>query len=333
MSRDQKRPYGHAPIPLPRRPLLAARRRRSSPWRLVTVLLVSLVAHGTVLMIKIGQVVDADRIDRMVRGGPMRVRTARQRRAEEKRRQQKEEAEERERERERHKEQNKPPSEPETVQVEETVEEEPQVEPEMEGEAAEEVDGEGGDGGDGGSAGPDFGAAPVGSGASSSGSGSGAQSGGIAVGTGKGAGKRRAKRQARRKLRRQRRGRKASHTGRAPTIVEDPTKPVLVPHDAIPPKPHPRNRVPLYPAQLRRVNVSGNVRTRVHVGRDGRVRGVRFLGATVKGAPDDKFEAMAKKAFKSTVVDAIKTWSFEPATLRGQKIAVWIAVAFPFRLK
>lgn len=111
----------------------------------------------------------------------------------------------------------------------------------------------------------------------------------------------------------------------------DPTKPVDRPEKATVPKADPGNKAPAYPSQLREAGVEGEVVVKLHVHRDGTVKGAKILRSnnTATGADE---QAAADKAFKSAVIAAIKVWKYSPSKLDGEPISVWIIVNFPFKL-
>jgi protein TonB len=111
----------------------------------------------------------------------------------------------------------------------------------------------------------------------------------------------------------------------------DPTKPVDRPEKASVPQADPGNKAPDYPKDLRDVGVEGEVVIKLHVHRDGTVKGAKILRST-NSATGEEEKAAADKAFKSAVISAIKAWKYTPSKLDGQPISVWIIVNFPFKL-
>ena len=111
----------------------------------------------------------------------------------------------------------------------------------------------------------------------------------------------------------------------------DPTKPVDRPEKATVPQADPGNKAPGYPSELREAGVEGEVVVKLHVHRDGTVKGAKILRSsnTATGAEQ---QAAADKAFKSAVIAAIKAWKYSPSKLDGEPISVWIIVNFPFKL-
>ncbi len=111
----------------------------------------------------------------------------------------------------------------------------------------------------------------------------------------------------------------------------DPTKPVDRPDNATAPKPKSGNASPVYPKELRDKGITGKVVIKLHVHRDGSVRGAKILRKSNNAATDED-EKRANKLLLSSVIKAVKSWKFEPAKLSGQPITVWHTVTIPFTL-
>jgi TonB family protein len=111
----------------------------------------------------------------------------------------------------------------------------------------------------------------------------------------------------------------------------DPTKPVDRPEKASVPQPDAGNKPPGYPQELRDAGVEGEVVVKLHVHRDGTVKGAKILRSTNTATGEDEKTA-ADKAFKGAVIAAIKAWKYSPSKLDGEPISVWIIVNFPFKL-
>lgn len=111
----------------------------------------------------------------------------------------------------------------------------------------------------------------------------------------------------------------------------DPTKPVDRPEKASVPQADAGNKAPDYPKDLRDAGVEGEVVVKLHVHRDGTVKGAKILRST-NTATGDEEKTAADKAFKGAVIAAIKAWKYTPSKLDGQPISVWIIVNFPFKL-
>ena len=111
----------------------------------------------------------------------------------------------------------------------------------------------------------------------------------------------------------------------------DPTKPVDRPEKASVPQADAGNKPPDYPKDLRDNGVEGEVVIKLHVHRDGTVKGAKILRSN-NTATGEEEKAAADKAFKAAVIAAIKAWKYTPSKLDGQPISVWIIVNFPFKL-
>ncbi|MEM7159680.1 MAG: energy transducer TonB [Myxococcota bacterium] len=111
----------------------------------------------------------------------------------------------------------------------------------------------------------------------------------------------------------------------------DPTKPVDRPENATAPKPVAGNAQPVYPKELRDKGITGKVVIKLHVHRDGSVRGAKILRKSNNAATEEE-KSRANKLLLSAVVKAVKTWKFQPAKLGGQAITVWHTVTIPFTL-
>lgn len=111
----------------------------------------------------------------------------------------------------------------------------------------------------------------------------------------------------------------------------DPTKPVDRPEKASVPQADAGNKPPDYPKDLRDAGVEGEVVIKLHVHRDGTVKGAKILRST-NTATGEAEKAAADKAFKGAVIAAIKAWKYTPSKLDGEPISVWVIVNFPFKL-
>ncbi len=111
----------------------------------------------------------------------------------------------------------------------------------------------------------------------------------------------------------------------------DPTKPVDRPENATVPKPLPSNTQPSYPKKLREEGITGRVVLKLHVHRDGSVRGAKVLSKKNSATTEDEKKA-ASAAFLKSVIEVVKSWRFTPATLAGEPISVWHEVNIPFEL-
>ena len=116
---------------------------------------------------------------------------------------------------------------------------------------------------------------------------------------------------------------------KAPAI--DPTQPIDRPENATMPTPASDNPQPEYPAELRDKGITGEVVLKVHIHRDGSVRGAKILRKK-NSATTDEEKALADKLFVAAVVKVVKNWKYTPAKLNGQPISIWFPVTFPFKL-
>ncbi len=114
--------------------------------------------------------------------------------------------------------------------------------------------------------------------------------------------------------------------------VIDPEKPIKRPEGASVPKPNPANKPPSYPSALQNEGIEGEVVLKLHVHRDGKVRGAKILRVTTT-ATGEEAQAKAKLLLKKAAIAAIKIWTYTPSKLGKQTISVWIIVNMPFRLR
>jgi periplasmic protein TonB len=115
-----------------------------------------------------------------------------------------------------------------------------------------------------------------------------------------------------------------------PKPALDPTQPIDRPENATAPK-QKSGSAPAYPKELRDEGITGKVVLKLHVHRDGTVRGAKILRKS-NNATTEEHKARADELFVAAVVAAVKTWAFEPAKLDGQPITVWHTVTVPFTL-
>lgn len=112
----------------------------------------------------------------------------------------------------------------------------------------------------------------------------------------------------------------------------DPTKPVDRPEGATNPIPDPGNAMPEYPKALRDKGITGYVHIKLHIHRDGKVKGAKILKVDTTATTEEE-KKQAEKLLKLAVVKAIKTWTFTPSKLKGTPISIWKTMKFPFQLK
>lgn len=114
--------------------------------------------------------------------------------------------------------------------------------------------------------------------------------------------------------------------------IGDREKPRAMPADGTAPKPDKGNKAPAYPESLRKKNVTGVIKVKLNIHMDGSVRGMKVLRKKISGAESPEEEERAKKLFLKAVIDAVKTWKFQPAKLKGKTVSVWWPVTIPFNL-
>lgn len=111
----------------------------------------------------------------------------------------------------------------------------------------------------------------------------------------------------------------------------DPTKPIDRPENASAPKPDPSNKLPTYPESLRDGGITGEIALKIHVHRDGTVRGAKILRKRTSATTDEE-KAEAEKLFVQAAIAVVKTWKYEPAKVAGEAISVWHSITIPFSL-
>ena len=111
----------------------------------------------------------------------------------------------------------------------------------------------------------------------------------------------------------------------------DPTKPIDRPEKATMPKPDGGNKPPSYPEALRDAGITGEVVVKLHIHRDGTVKGAKILRKKSSATTEEEKTA-AEKAFVAAVIAAVRTWKYEPAKLDGEPISIWFPVTLPFTL-
>jgi protein TonB len=111
----------------------------------------------------------------------------------------------------------------------------------------------------------------------------------------------------------------------------DPTKPIDRPEKATLPVPLPGNATPKHPETLRDKGITGKIVIKIHIHRDGTVRGAKILKKTSSATTEEEKQE-AEKLFLAAVIKAVKTWKYKPATLEGTPISIWHTVTVPFTL-
>ncbi len=112
----------------------------------------------------------------------------------------------------------------------------------------------------------------------------------------------------------------ASVATTATPALPDPrrARPIQWSEVTTPPIPDPGNPQPAYPEEARLAGVEGQVDFKVEITRQGRVVLVKAL--------------RGEEPFVSAVEAAVKDWTFRPASLEGQEVAVFRVLRFRFRL-
>jgi protein TonB len=95
--------------------------------------------------------------------------------------------------------------------------------------------------------------------------------------------------------------------------------PVNLPEDAEPPEPSEDNAQPEYPEAARATGQEARVVLKIVVEKDGRVGRVQVL----KG----------EEPFVSAALSVVKTWTYSPATMDGEALAVFKIVNITFALR
>lgn len=118
------------------------------------------------------------------------------------------------------------------------------------------------------------------------------------------------------------------------TFDIDPDKPIERPPEATVPKQIGGN-VPVYPAELRSRNITGKVKVRLTIYKDGSVKGAKVLAKenSVDKAEHPELYEQANKLLLKAVAAAVQTWKFKPSTVQGKPISVFLTVTIPFTLK
>ena len=111
----------------------------------------------------------------------------------------------------------------------------------------------------------------------------------------------------------------------------DPDKPIERPPEATVPKQIGGNP-PVYPPELRSRNITGKVKVRLTIYKDGTVKAAKVL-AKENSAEDPELNDKANKLLLKAVAAAVQTWKFKPSTVQGKPISVYLTVTIPFTLK
>jgi protein TonB len=93
---------------------------------------------------------------------------------------------------------------------------------------------------------------------------------------------------------------------------------IALPEEADPPLPSKSNSPPLYPQDARAAGKTGTVVLKVIIRTDGRVADVQVM--------------RGEEPFVSAAVQAVKTWTYQPARFNGRAIMVYRIIQIPFKL-
>ena len=77
---------------------------------------------------------------------------------------------------------------------------------------------------------------------------------------------------------------------------------------------------PPYPFQARRLNISGSVRVKFLVDKEGRVSNITILKSKPQGM------------FDNSVLKTLPSWKFTPGAVEGNKVATWVVTTIEFNL-
>jgi len=113
----------------------------------------------------------------------------------------------------------------------------------------------------------------------------------------------------------------------------DPDKPIERPPEATVPKQTGGNP-PVYPGELKSRNITGKVKVRLTIYKDGSVKGAKVLSKdnSVDKTEDPELYEKANKLLLKAVAAAVQTWKFKPSTVDGKAISVFLTVTIPFTL-
>ena len=113
----------------------------------------------------------------------------------------------------------------------------------------------------------------------------------------------------------------------------NPDKPVERPADATVPKQTGGNP-PVYPPDLKKRNITGKVKVRLTIYKDGSVKAAKVLAKdnSVDKDADPELYDKANKLLLRAVGVAVQTWKFKPSMYKGKPISVFLTVTIPFTL-
>ncbi len=120
-----------------------------------------------------------------------------------------------------------------------------------------------------------------------------------------------------------------------PKKVEiDDTKPIERPEEATVPKKIGGDD-PVFPDELHKRNITGKIKVKLTIYKDGSVKGAKVLAKknSVDPEEDPELAELAHKLFLKAVDKAIRTWKFEPSKYKGKPITVYQTIDIPFSLE
>lgn len=113
----------------------------------------------------------------------------------------------------------------------------------------------------------------------------------------------------------------------------DDSKPIERPEAATVPK-RTGGDSPVYPDELQKRNVTGKVKVKLTIYKDGSVKGAKVLAKQNSVDPEEDAELaeLANKLFLKAVQKALPTWKYEPSKYQGKPITVYLTITIPFDL-
>lgn len=91
---------------------------------------------------------------------------------------------------------------------------------------------------------------------------------------------------------------------------------------------------PVYPAELKKKNITGKVKVRLTIYKDGSVKAAKILlkENSLDKDEDPELYDKANKLLVKAVGAAVQTWKFKPSMYKGKPISVYLTVTIPFTL-
>lgn len=111
------------------------------------------------------------------------------------------------------------------------------------------------------------------------------------------------------------------------------TEPGSIPDEATPPKKIGGDPI-AYPEELRKRNVTGKIKVKLTIYKDGSVKGAKILAKenSVDPAEDPELHELANKLFVKALTKALPTWKYSPCEYQNKPITVYLTVTVPFTL-